>query len=132
MRVFLDTNVLASAFATRGLCEDVLREVLAAHELILADRVLKELERVFTAKFEVPKPAAAQIIEFLSQGTVVADPGDLPHIAVTDESDRIMLACAVRADANVFVTGDKELIALKSVGRMSIVSPREFWRQLKK
>lgn len=27
MKVFLDTNVLVSAIATRGLCADVLREV---------------------------------------------------------------------------------------------------------
>ena len=31
MKVFLDTNVLASAAATRGLCADVLREVFASH-----------------------------------------------------------------------------------------------------
>jgi putative PIN family toxin of toxin-antitoxin system len=132
MRVFLDTNVLASAFATRGLCEDVLREVLAAHELILADRVLKELERVFTAKFNVPKPAAAQIIEFLSQSAIVADSEDLPDIAIADESDRKIIACAIHGEADVFVTGDKELIALKRVGGMSILSPREFWEKLKK
>lgn len=32
MRVFLDTNVLVSAFATRGLSADVFRLVLAEHE----------------------------------------------------------------------------------------------------
>jgi predicted nucleic acid-binding protein len=33
MRVFLDTNVLISGFTNRVLCEDVLREVLASHDL---------------------------------------------------------------------------------------------------
>ena len=34
VRVFLDTNVLVAAFATRGLCADVVRTVLAEHELV--------------------------------------------------------------------------------------------------
>ena len=37
MRVFLDTNVLVSAFATRGLCADVLRHVLADHQLAASE-----------------------------------------------------------------------------------------------
>src|SRR5215470_12826137 len=99
MRVFLDTNVLASAFATRGLCEDVSREVLAAHELILAAPVLEELERVFTTKLKVPKAAVGQIIEFLSQETIMADSGDLPDVTIADENDRRILGCALRGDA---------------------------------
>ena len=35
MRVFLDTNMLVAAFATRGLCEDVLRTTLSEHELVI-------------------------------------------------------------------------------------------------
>jgi len=37
VKVFLDTNILVSATATRGLCADVLREVLASHQLIVSD-----------------------------------------------------------------------------------------------
>jgi len=46
MRIFLDTNVLASAVATRGLCADVLREVLTRHDLIISNALLKELKLV--------------------------------------------------------------------------------------
>ena len=42
MRVFLDTNVLASAFGTRGLCADVLRLIMAEHELITGEVVVEE------------------------------------------------------------------------------------------
>ena len=43
MKVFLDTNVLVSGFATRGLSADVIRHVMAKHELITAEVVLDEL-----------------------------------------------------------------------------------------
>jgi len=34
VRVFLDTNVLVAAVATRGLCADVFRSALASYELV--------------------------------------------------------------------------------------------------
>tara|TARA_Y100000590_G_C15710915_1_gene1010249 strand:+ start:1307 stop:1432 length:126 start_codon:yes stop_codon:yes gene_type:complete len=40
MKVFLDTNVLVSAFATRGLCADVMRVILTEHELLIGEVVL--------------------------------------------------------------------------------------------
>jgi predicted nucleic acid-binding protein len=53
MKVFLDTNVLASAAATRGLCADGLRQVFASHQLFISDQVLNELNRVLRFKFGV-------------------------------------------------------------------------------
>jgi len=39
VKVFLDTNILVSGVATRGLCADVIRLVLAEHELITGEVV---------------------------------------------------------------------------------------------
>ena len=44
--VFLDTNVVVSAVATRGLCADLFHVVLAEHELVLGETVLTELRPV--------------------------------------------------------------------------------------
>lgn len=52
--VFLDANVLVSDFATRDLCADVIRLVLAEHELIVGEVVLRELERVLEQRIELP------------------------------------------------------------------------------
>ena len=54
MRVFLDTNVLVSAFATRGLCADVLRHILAQHDLIVGEVVIAELRRVLRDRIKIP------------------------------------------------------------------------------
>ena len=50
MRVALDTNVLVAAFATRGLCADLVRVVLAEHELVFPPAVRTELRRVLAKK----------------------------------------------------------------------------------
>ncbi len=57
MRIALDTNVLISAFATRGLSSDVLNLILSDHQLVLGETVLTELDRVLRTKLKVPDDA---------------------------------------------------------------------------
>ncbi len=74
MKVFLDTNVLASAAATRGLCADVLRQVFASHQLSISEQVLNELTRVLRFKFGVGQDLVDDFIWLLQQDTVLAQP----------------------------------------------------------
>ena len=131
MRVFLDTNVLASATATRGLCADVLRGVFASHMLIVCDPLLSELDRVLVEKFHVPVDIVADVLGLLRKDNVFANVGALPQVSIRDSDDLLILACALAGKADILVTGDKELLGLKQVGSIDIVSPRQFWERLK-
>lgn len=131
MRVFLDTNVLASAAATRGLCADVLREVLSSHELLTSAQVLNELKQVLAAKFRVPKDLIDDLLWLLRKDTVLAQPGQLPDIELEDKDDLRILSAALSAAADVLVTGDKDLLAVSQVEHLVILSPRQFWEKLK-
>ena len=131
MRVFLDTNVLASAFGTRGLCADVLREVLSAHDLLISDVLFQELERVLLQKFKIPASILPEILFLLQQDSVYCQIGALPVVSIKDQDDLPILSCAIEGQAEVFVTGDKELLALKRIGTLLILSPRAFWEHLK-
>jgi len=131
MRVFLDTNVLASAAATRGLCSDVLREVFASQELIVSEYLIKELKRVLTDKFSLPRDIREEYIWLLHQDTIVAEEAGPPPIQLTDKSDIPILGAALQAKANVLVTGDLELQSLERVGELLILSPRGFWERLR-
>ena len=130
MRVFLDTNVLASAAATRGLCADVLREVLASHELLISAQVLGELKRVLRIKFGLPHDLIDDFMSLLNQDTVLAKPGATPLVQIKDEDDLPILSAAVSGGADVFVTGDNELLGIRQVEEVVILSPREFWEKL--
>ena len=131
MRVFLDTNVLASAAATRGLCADVLREVLTSHELLISEQVLSELERVLRTKFGLPRDLIDDFMWLMQQDTVLAEPGPLPKVELADQDDLPILSAALSAQAHVFVTGDKEILDLRRIGSLAILSPRQFWEKLK-
>ena len=131
MRVFLDTNVLASAAATRGLCADVLREVLASHELLISAQVLGELRRVLRNKFGVDQELIDEFIWLMRQDTVLARPGQMPSVEIQDQDDLPILSAAISAGADVFVTGDKELLDIDRIENLAILSPRQFWEKLK-
>jgi uncharacterized protein len=130
MRVLLDTNVLASAAATRGLCADVLREVLAEHELIVCPQILSELRRILHGKFAASRELIEDFVGLLQQDAIRAQPGNLPKLDLKDKDDLGILAAAKSGDAHVIVTGDKELQKLHQFSGIKIVSPRQFWQQL--
>ena len=74
VRVFLDTNVLVSAFASRGLCAEVLELVLLDHDLILGRNVLREFEKALREKVKLPVVRSAEIVDFVSsEATQVVD-----------------------------------------------------------
>ena len=131
MKVFLDTNVLASAAATRGLCADVLREVFASHELFISDQVLIELRRVLRLKFGVSQALIDDFIELLEQDSTPAQPGQLPRIQLKDSDDLTILGAAISAGVEVLVTGDQELLDLNRISNLEVLSPRQFWERLK-
>ena len=132
MRVFLDTNVVVSAFATRGLCEDVMRTVLIEHELLIGVVVLEETERVLNHKFKMPTEAVESVIEMLREQELVPTPREAPIIDIQDADDIWIVASALEGQADVLVTGDRELLELRHIGELRILDPREFWNLLSK
>jgi uncharacterized protein len=128
VRVFLDTNVIVAAFATRGLCADVFRLVLAEHELYVSVSLIEEVTRTLTRKIRVPDQVVREIVAFLraSASTVEGAP-ERPAIVVRDPDDLVILGGALSGGADVLVTGDKDLLVLGQVGALRILNPRGFW-----
>ena len=132
MRVFLDTNVLVSAFATRGLCADVFRLVLASHELVVGQVVLEELEGVLRKKVGLPEGALQELLEFLREHTIIEKPEKTDLEVVADLADAWVLASAVVAKADCLVTGDSDLLEISEEVDLEIVTPRELWERLRR
>ncbi len=130
MKVFLDTNVLVAAFATRGLCADLLRTVLAKHELVVGQIVLVEAERVMRDRLRVSEAMIAAALELLREYPVTAVREPLPHPKCRDKDDAVVLASAVAAGADVLVTGDRDLQVLAGKSSLRIVDPHGLWTLL--
>ena len=137
MKIFTDTNVLVSAFTARGLCADLLEVILADHQLMTGEVVLKELERVLIEKMKVPESKVAEVMMFLRKHHVEPVPDKPSEIIVRDEDDRWVLESAIRSKADILVTGDKDLLDVdqelsKEGLQLRVISPRGIWELLKK
>ena len=131
MRVFLDTNIVVSALATRGLCADVLRIAVAEHDLVLGETVLGELRQVLRDKMGVPCAIVDSTERFLrEQGAVVGRRIPLA-IELCDPDDVPVLEEALASEADVLVTGDRDLLEVAGRVRIEITTPRGFWEALR-
>ena len=130
MSIFLDTNVLVSAFATRGLCADLFELVLLEHDLVLGPHVVDELNRSLRRKLRLPPAIVQEIVAFVSgEASQFIDESE-PVDAKVGQADALVLGEAAAGRADVFVTGDAALLALRTVGELTIASPRGLWEML--
>jgi uncharacterized protein len=130
MRVFFDTNVLASALTSRGLCAELFERVVLSHELILGEPVIAELLRVLATKLKVPPAQLKQVRANLDDFESAPASGRSLSVRVHDRDDIPILACAIAARVDSFVTGDKALLQLGEVEGLPILSPRQLWQKL--
>lgn len=128
MRVFADTNFLISAFATRGLSADVFQLILSEHELVLGEFILNEFKRVMLTKIKLPEKYIDEVEQLLRQFDVQEIPENKSEIIIRDEDDRWVLQSAINAQADILITGDKDLLEITDQIEMpKILTPRQFW-----
>jgi uncharacterized protein len=130
LRVFLDTNVLVSAFTTRGICADIVAVVVVEHQLVLGETVLEELARVLSKKMRVPEAAVSEANAFLRREAVVVSDALDPGVSLRDPDDVPVLGEALGGLAEVLVTGDRDLLEMSDHPPIEVLSPRGFWEKL--
>ena len=131
MKVFLDTNIVVSAVATRGLCADLFQAILAEHELVLGETVLGEVRTVLSRKLRVARDTIQELEAYLRDHATVVKAATKPRITGLDAADAAVVAEAMAGDADVLVSGDQDLLRL-AAPPVRIVSPRGLWEALRR
>lgn len=130
MLVVLDTNVLLSGLrAGRNPPAQILDAWRVGRFLLVTSREqIEEFKRAASypkLRPFLPRRAVGRVVNQLRSADVLLErlrrAGDSP-----DPGDEYLLAMAIASGADVLVTGDRALLALKTVARTSIVSPRRF------
>ncbi len=129
-----DTNVLVSAFIAGGPPSRVLEAVIDGRiELVLADPVLGELERVLSVKLGFEPERVREIRVFLidlASGRAGA-PTQAPQPLTGDREDDVILACAVATGVDVLVSGDRRhLLPVGEHRGVRILTPQALLAEL--
>ncbi len=135
MIAVLDTNVLASGFASRASVSGQLLHywTYAAFDLVLSEHILNELHRTLQKPYFQQKLTQAQVAADLAllrrEARIIPVTAIVQGVATHPEDD-VVLATAVSGGADYLVTGDKKLQDLKTYQGVTILSPRDFLQLL--
>jgi len=132
VRVFVDTNVWLAGRFGRGLCADLLDTLVEENvDILIDERVCMEFRRIGSEKFRVDDRTLDEADIFFRRYTRILPANDHPVSLVPDADDALIIAAALCGSANVFVTGDKALIALESIEGMQVLDPRSMYMRLR-
>jgi putative PIN family toxin of toxin-antitoxin system len=128
-----DTNVVASATFWRGAPFDCLAAWAKGQcEAIVSPAVLAEYqETIEVLRQDYPDRPHVQWVEALTESATLVFPVERATGATPDPHDEMILECALAAEADVIVSGDKKhLLPLQRFRGIPILSPAEFLRAL--
>jgi putative PIN family toxin of toxin-antitoxin system len=133
MKVVFDTNVVASASFWRGTPFDCLAAWAQGRcEAVVSPALLAEYhETIEELRLEYPARKPVEWVNALTESAELIFPTERATGATPDPGDEMVLECALAAEADYIVTGDKKhLLPLREFHDIPIVSPADFLRRL--
>ena len=136
VRLVLDTGVIFSGLLWRGTTYQLLTalrqrpEVKFFSSVTLVEELADVLSRPTSAKqLSLIGKTAKDVLEDYADIVEFVEPAEIPRTS-TDPDDDHVLACALAARADLIVSGDPDLLNLKSYQRIPIVGPAEALKRL--
>ena len=130
-RVVFDTNVYISIFAfpEKPLGSLLDLAVIGAIGLFVCPFILEEFRRVVAFKFGFEDEQVNFFEDRILEVSELVNPSETVAIIKSHEEDNRILECALAAEADYLVSGDRRhLIPLKRFRGTSIIQPADFLR----
>lgn len=127
MRVVPDTNVLISAYCfPGGTPERVYRlGIEGIIDLATSRTLLAEFAKVLTDKFAWEPGRVEDAVAQVVRVATVVEPSEKFDVIAADPTDDRVLEAALEAGADVIVSGDAHLLALKTWRGIRVLPPRD-------
>ncbi|MBK8576656.1 MAG: putative toxin-antitoxin system toxin component, PIN family [Elusimicrobia bacterium] len=128
MKILLDTNVLISAFITSGgHSHEILTHAIHQHKLYYTDYILDEFKEKFKTKFHFPPTVIRDLVEFIANSFLHGKTAvDVPKVCRDPDDDQV-LADAVVNEVDLILTGDEDLLILKTHQGIRLLPPKDYW-----
>lgn len=134
LKAVYDTNVVVSGLLNKeGIPAALIDLVLQKKvELFLSPHLLEEYKGVLTrSKFGLSTVLVNKLLAQLEGNSTLVEPKTNLNVIKRDPHDNMILECALEADADYIVTGDKRHFPFKRFRSSRVVSPTEFWEVYK-
>lgn len=127
MIVTFDTNILVSSFTSpEGRASQAMVNITLGHDdLFISQPIIEELLRVLEQKFNWSAAALASVDGWIARNCQIVSPPETLSV-LADEPDNRILECAVAANAEVIVTGDRQMLALQRFRDVHILALTDY------
>ena len=135
MIVVLDTNIWVSAIIWGGIPDEIISlQEQRKIEIASSRKLLSELENTFNKKKIQTKLEALQLttssaISLVYDSVNIYPIEELIVPELRDPDDTVVLATAIAANAEVIITGDRDLLVLQEYQNMKIMTATDFLEQ---
>ncbi len=127
MLIVIDSNVWISAIVFGGtprrLIEKIVRD---GDSIVVSEEIFTEVRRVLSVKFNDFKADFENLKAILQLYIIKVDLGQIRISVCRDEDDNRVIETAIIGQAEVIVTGDKDLLVLLKYDEIIIQKPTEF------
>ena len=137
MRLVLDTNIVASGLLWDGTPARIIDAAQdGAIQIYTSRMLLAELASILKrTKFAKVVAASGLGIEDLVLGyaelALLVEPLPIPPTIIADPDDDHVLACALSAQADLIVSGDKHLLNLGIFQNIEIITAAQFMERIR-
>ncbi len=129
MIVVFDSGNWISAIRFGGVPQDAIIRALQHDRIAICAEIEEEVIRNMRRKFGFPEiDVRSEMAVFLANSIRVELKRTLTGIC-RDPKDDFILECALTGNADLIVTGDKDLLSLQLFRGIQIVTPREYLDQ---
>lgn len=124
LKVIVDTNIFISALVFGGTTKDLLEYISSNYILIFSLDLILEIENKLKSKFEVSDEVIDLFREFINLSNV-QNPTNKLNI-VRDPNDNFLFELAEVSEADIILSGDKDVLAVEKFRETIVLSPRQF------
>jgi putative PIN family toxin of toxin-antitoxin system len=128
MKIFFDTNVLIAAFISHGACNELIEHCMSEYAVYTSKYVLDELADKLRKKFKYPENEIAEAQKIILTGASLTEEIPNPPSLSRDKDDNHIIAAALKINADCIISGDKDLLDLKTAHGIPVINPKGFWK----
>jgi uncharacterized protein len=124
--VVLDSGIWISAFQFGGAPQAAVDSVFGDHTIAICDQIIAEVRATLVRKFSwKDEEVLAMLTEYTNDGIRVGVTGTLDRVC-RDPKDDMVFECAVKAESEIIISGDNDLISVKTFRGIQVLTARQY------
>jgi uncharacterized protein len=124
--VVIDSGVWISALAFGGTPDLAIQKAVGIDRVAVCDQIKNEIAKTLARKIGWDRSRLTQAFAIYFKDAIWVPITGLVRGVCRDPNDDAIIECALQAEAELIVSGDKDLLVIKNYKRIRIITPTQY------